>query len=257
MKKLIFIGAGNVATHLACQLYKCGFEILQIYSRTIESAKNLSDKVNSEAISDIEKVRADADFYIFAIKDSALENIARKIPLNKGIWLHTAGSMPLSIFELYSKKFGVFYPFQTFSKDRDINWTDIPIFIEGSDPEIFEIVRNLAENLSNQVTFLSSDKRRYLHLTGVFACNFVNHMYTLSEEILKHADIPFNVALPLIEETCAKIHHLPPIDAQTGPAVRFDENVMNKHLDMIEDKQTKKIYRIISESIHKFASKNK
>lgn len=254
--KVVFIGAGNVAVNMATKLYDQSFEIVQIYSRTMESARYLAEMVNAEYTTEIEDLKTDADLYIFSVKDSVLHELVSMLPANNGIWVHTAGSMPLEIFEKYSSQYGVIYPFQTFSKNRKVDWKNIPIFIEASDRETLTKLKSIASALSDHVQELSSEKRKYVHLTGVFACNFTNYMYTLSADILKNADLEFDVALPLIDETCNKIHDLSPLDAQTGPAVRFDENVMNKHLALIEDEKIKEIYRLISEGIYEI-HKNK
>lgn len=254
--KIVFIGAGNVATHLARELYKYNFNIIQVYSRTIESARTLAYEVNAIATTDISSIVADADIYIFSVKDAVLSEIISEIPANNGLWIHTAGSIPMNIFKKHTSRYGVLYPFQTFSKNRKIDWKSVPIFVEASSDGDLNILTTIAQQISDKVAYLPSDKRRFIHLSGVFACNFVNHMYTLSAAILGNAGLPFDVALPLIDETANKVHTMNTIDAQTGPAIRFDKNVIETHLSMIEDKRVKDIYRLISENIHE-TSKNK
>ena len=248
--KVVFIGAGNVATHLATELYKKSFDIIQVYSRTLESASTLAKLVHAVPVTEISAIINDADLYIFSVKDSVLEELISQISGNNGLWIHTAGSMPLEIFSKYTSRYGVLYPFQTFSKNRDMRWSDVPVFIEASDSQTQIQLNRVAKQLSDKVLELSSDKRKYLHLTGVFACNFTNHMYALSEQILKRIDLPFNIALPLIDETAAKVHTLSPKEAQTGPAVRYDENVINKQLSLIDSEEVKEIYKLISEDIY-------
>ncbi|WP_101689000.1 Rossmann-like and DUF2520 domain-containing protein [Dysgonomonas massiliensis] len=250
--KIVFIGAGNVATHLASAMDSTGFEIIQIFSQTIESAKALSEKLSKKPIytNQIDQIDNRADLYIFSIKDSALQQVVSQIKPNSGIWIHTAGSMSIDLFRGYANRFGVIYPLQTFSKNKQVDWTNIPIFLEASDIDTLDVLKSVAGQLSKSVYELSSDKRKYVHLTGVFACNFTNYMYSASADILQQAGLPFEVALPLIDETCAKVHTLSPKEAQTGPAIRFDENVMNRHIDLIEDAKLKEIYRLISEKIH-------
>lgn len=249
--KIIFIGAGNLATNLALELKNKSHNILQIYSRTIESAQILADTTSSTAINKIEDVRNDADLYIFSVKDSALLPLIKSIPSNNGIWLHTAGSIPLNIFENIHANYGVLYPFQTFSKNRKIDFTNIPIFIEANSTETLSILKDLSLQISSKIIELSSDKRKYIHLTGVFTSNFVNHMYRISKDILDEQNIPFEVLYPLIEETTSKIHSMSPEDAQTGPAIRYDKNVIDKHLSLISDEGRKEIYKIISQDIYK------
>lgn len=249
--RVVFLGAGNVATHLAIALYKCSFDIVQVYSRTYESASILANRVKGVATTNLKDIVDDADIYIFSLKDSVLEKISTRIPSNSGLWLHTSGSMALNTFSGFTATYGVLYPFQTFSKNRELDWKNIPIFIEASDNESLFKIREIAMQISNKVFELSSEHRKYIHLTGVFACNFTNHMYTLSKMFLDKINIPFEVALPLIDETASKVHTLNPKEAQTGPAVRYDENVIEKHLSLIEDEKIKQIYKIITENIYR------
>lgn len=248
---VVFIGAGHLATHLAIELSRHSFNILQIYSRTDSSATELAQKVNAKATSNIKKVVIDADIYIFSVKDSILPELLAKIPSNKGLWIHTAGSIPLDIFKEYNNRHGVLYPFQTFTKDRDLDFSIIPLFLEANSESDLKILFKIAEQISNKVYSLSSEKRQYLHLTGVFACNFVNHMYSVSHSILEKEGIPFEIVLPLIDETAAKVHNLLPQRAQTGPAIRYDQNVINKHIELIEDPDLKEMYSLISRNIYK------
>jgi len=254
--KVVCLGAGNVATHLIKGLYDKSFDIVQVYSRTAKSASKLAAQVHAVPVTDLKDVIDDADLYIFALKDSVLEGIVSQIPSNNGLWVHTSGSVPMDIFSNYTTHYGVIYPFQTFSKSRDINWKAIPVFTEGSDTKSHTTIRSIANQLTEKVFDLSSEDRKYLHLTGVFACNFTNHMYTLSKQFLHKAGLPFDVVLPLIDETAAKVHTLLPEDAQTGPAVRYDEKIISKHLHLIEDNDVKELYKLISESIHKTSNNN-
>lgn len=249
--KVVFIGAGRLATHLAIELSKLSFNILQVYSRTDLSAIELAQKVNAKATTNIKEIESNADIYIFSVKDSALTELLAQIPSNNGLWIHTAGSIPINIFEKYNDRYGVLYPFQTFSKDRYLDFKTIPIFIEANNKKDLSILTTIANQISNKVYPLSSEKRQYIHLTGVFACNFVNHMYSISQDILKKESIPFDITLPLIDETAAKVHSLSPKEAQTGPAIRYDENVINKHIQLIEDADLKEIYALISKNIYK------
>jgi predicted short-subunit dehydrogenase-like oxidoreductase (DUF2520 family) len=249
--KVVFVGAGNVATHLAIELYRHSFDIIQVYSRTMESASDLARKIHATPVTDISSIDNSAHLYIFSLKDSVLEDIVSQVPPNGGLWIHTAGSMPMDVFQKYASRFGVFYPFQTFSKGREMDWLKVPVFIEANKPENLDTLRSVAKQISGKVAELSSYDRRYVHLTGVFAGNFTNHMYTLSKQFLNQVNLPFDVSLPLIDETAAKVHTLSPEEAQTGPAIRYDENVINKHLALIEDENIRQIYKLISENIYK------
>jgi predicted short-subunit dehydrogenase-like oxidoreductase (DUF2520 family) len=248
--KIVFIGAGNLATSLARELYSKGHLILQVYSRTEESAKALSESVKSNPITNITRIRTDADLYIFSVKDAVLEQLLAQMPRTSGLWVHTAGSIPLSVFGNYHSHYGVLYPFQTFSKEREVDFWEIPVFIEANSDNNLELLRNCVKTFSRKAIPLSSEKRKYIHLCGVFACNFVNHLYALAEDILASQDIPFEVLLPLIDETARKVHELSPKEAQTGPAIRYDENVMNKHLALLTDGSQKLLYELLTENIH-------
>lgn len=256
--KMILIGAGNLATNLGKALLAAGHDILQVYSRTYESAKALADIVGAEPLTDINQVRGDADIYILSVKDSVL---AQLIPaLCKGkeskVFLHTAGSMPMNVFEGMALHYGVLYPMQTFTKAKEVDFSVIPCFIEANDDFAKGQIGGLAHQLSRKVYELSSDDRKHLHLAAVFACNFVNHCYAISQDILAQHGIPFEVMLPLIDETAGKVHQLSPKDAQTGPAVRYDENVIRKQASLLQDNPPlHDLYERMSLSIHEMAQK--
>lgn len=248
--KIVFIGSGNLATNLAKALYDAGHHILQIYSYTEINAQKLATRVAATATHKLEALRDDADIYIFAVKDNVLQQIISQMPHKKGVWLHTAGSIPMDVFSPFHDEYGVFYPIQTFSKERSVEFSTIPIFIEASQPSVESIIDQLAQSISTQVRVLSSDKRKYLHLAAVFACNFTNHLYTLASEIVERENISFDALKPLIAETAAKIMDMAPQQAQTGPAIRMDKNVIDKHLQLLTDEELKEIYLQLSKSIY-------
>ena len=211
--------------------------------------------------------------YIFSVKDSALVQLVAQLcrheadglgedgavnalrKAKKGeherVFLHTAGSMPMSVFREKALHYGVLYPMQTFSKQREVDFSIIPCFIEANDEFALKQIEGLAGQISHRVYQLSSEDRKYLHLSAVFACNFANHCYAVSQELLQQHGIPFDVMLPLIDETAAKVHGMTPKDAQTGPAVRYDENVIGKQIQLLENQPYfQKIYDSMSKSIH-------
>lgn len=247
---IVIIGSGNVATHISMALKEAGNRIVQVYSRTRGNAELLARRVGAEPTDDIRGIYCAADLYIFSVKDDALPEIVTHMPPTTGIWAHTAGSIPISVLSPH-KKTGVIYPLQTFSREREVSFQDIPLFIEGDCAETSTLLKSLAESISGNVHTLSGDKRRYLHLAAVFACNFTNHMYTLASEILGEEDIPFHLLIPLITETASKVTVMDPHIAQTGPAIRFDEKVMQKHLGLLNDSLKREIYSLLSKSIHK------
>lgn len=200
---------------------------------------------------EIPKIIEDADLYVFSLKDTALPEVISQMKPNNGLWVHTAGSVPMDIFKGHVERYGVFYPLQTFSKERPVSLDGTWIFLELSSPEDEKMLKKVAKALSGKVQLLSSEKRKYLHLSAVFACNFTNHMYHLASKILEEEDIPREVLLPLIDETAAKVHDLSPQDAQTGPAVRFDKTIIDKQLSMLNDPAMRTVYQLLSQNIYK------
>lgn len=251
--KVVFIGAGNLATRLSLEMQQKGMQIVQVYSQTEASAECLAKLLDCPWTTDINMVEPDGDLYVFSVKDAVLADLVSHLKHNQGLWVHTAGSMPMSVFEGHVAHYGVMYPLQTFSKVRPVNFSVIPFFLEANTPEAEKKLQTIASSLSGNVRHLSSEKRKSLHLAAVFACNFTNHIYALAGKLLEEQEIPADVLLPLIDETAAKVHTMTPAEAQTGPAIRYDENVINKHLEMLADPDMRSIYRLISQNIHKEA----
>lgn len=235
--RIVLVGAGNLATNLGVALVDAGHTVCQVYSRTQVSADILATRLGSEGVSHIEEIVTDAQLYIVALKDSALDEVLPRLLLGRthALWVHTAGSVPLSIWSRHGlRHYGVFYPMQTFSKARLVDFSEIPIFLEASGKMEMDILKDVASSMSHHVREADSEQRRYLHLSAVFACNFVNAMYTASARLLEAHGLPFDAMLPLIDETARKVHALHPAEAQTGPAVRYDKNVIDKHLAMLD-----------------------
>ena len=256
--KIVLIGAGNLATHLGKALHAAGHDMVQVFSRTMQSAETLASLLDAEPLTDMAQVRDDADVFIFSVKDSALEQLISQLcGGEKKVFLHTAGSMPMSVFRGKALHYGVLYPMQTFSKQREVDFSIIPCFIEANDEFALKQIEGLAGQISHRVYQLSSEDRKYLHLSAVFACNFANHCYAASQKLLQQHGIPFDVMLPLIDETAAKVHGMTPKEAQTGPAVRYDENVIGKQIQLLENQPYfQKIYDCMSKSIHDLESEN-
>lgn len=255
-EKIVLVGAGNVATHLGTALRDAGYRVLQVFSRTEESASALAGKLNCLYTTDINQVVPDAGLYVVSVKDAVLAEVipplVRRNP--KALFVHTAGSMPMDVWKGEAVRYGVLYPMQTFSKSRAVDFSTVPFFIEGSGREEAEALKAVAERIGGKVYEATSEQRRYLHIAAVFACNFTNHMYALAHRLLDSHGLPFEVMLPLIDETARKVHELPPAEAQTGPARRYDENVIGKHLEMLADEpRLAELYEKISQSIHRLA----
>lgn len=253
VRNIILIGSGNLATNVGKALHVCGYHIMQVYSHREETAKVLADMLGASCTTELAEVRNDADLYITALKDSVLPELLSAIVKGReqALFVHTAGSMPMDAWKGHAVRYGVFYPMQTFSKEREVPFKEIPFFIEANNADDLMLLKTLAASVSDKVYEASSEQRRYLHLSAVFACNFTNHMYALTEKLLKKYELPFDVMLPLIDETARKVHEISPVEAQTGPAVRYDENVINKHLAMLADEPgMQELYEKISKSIY-------
>ena len=255
--QIVFIGAGNLATNLATALKKAGHIIKQVYSKTEKSASALGIFLQCPHTSNIKQIERNADLYIVALKDSILQEVANEIIKGRegSLWVHTSGSTEMDV--LNCERRGVFYPMQTFSKTRIIDFATIPCFLEANKDEDLETLKYLANSISSNVSVVSSSDRKYLHLSAVFCCNFVNHTIAIGEKLLRVHGIDFKVMLPLIEETIKKLNDLSPIEAQTGPAIRWDENIMMKHKELLsEDHVLQNIYDIFSKNIHIYSQNN-
>ena len=236
--KVVLIGRGRVATNLLPALQQAGHEVVSVNSRTLE------------------ELPTKADVYIISVKDSALQEVARQATKGREsqLFVHTAGSMPMNIFSGMATHYGVLYPMQTFSKERLVDFNGISLFLETTDDVSMERLKMLAETLTPHIYELDSAGRKHLHLAAVFACNFVNHCYALSAEVWAAKGLPFSVMLPLVDETAQKVHELAPREAQTGPAVRGDQNVVQMQASMLEGKpEVKAIYEALSNDIQRIA----
>ena len=246
------IGAGNLATQLGNALHKEGYLISQVYSRTQKNAAVLSKKLNAKPISNLKKLSTDASIYIIAVKDDAVEAVAKQLKLKDKIVVHTSGSVSINVLKNCSKNYGVFYPLQTFSKNKTANFKTIPVCIEASNNSTSTTLQYFAKSISGNVQKINSEQRKKIHLAAVFACNFSNHMYAIAETLLKKDKLSLDLLKPLIEETANKIKDNKPNTVQTGPAIRKDKKTMDGHLKLLsKEKDLQKIYTLISDSIAK------
>mgnify|MGYP000954795111 CR=1 FL=1 len=255
---VVIIGAGNLATQLALALNEKGINVQQIFSRKAGSAKELAHKVNARYTNQLSQLDPDADLYLIAVKDSAITDVLENIRLDEDkLIVHTAGSVPMSILEGFSNNYGVFYPLQTFSRNRNVDFTPIPICIEANHPSNLLKLEKLGKILSRSVNQINSAERKVLHLAAVFTNNFVNHLYAIGADILQEQKLSFDLLKPLIAETAAKIQELPPLDAQTGPAKRNDQAIVKAQLNMLTGHPDyAKIYSFVTESIFQLHQKN-
>ena len=231
---IVIIGKGNVATNLDYAFRKKGIACQMVSSR--------------EGLDELPQ----ANVYIYAVRDEALPSVVKQVVgVGKSLHLHTSGTMPITVFGDDKPHAGIFYPFQTFSKARLIeDFSTVPVFFEARGIDDISAVYSLALTITSHVYEATQHDRERLHVAGVFTNNFTNLMYTMAAELLQNTHIPFKALLPLIDETANKIHTLSPRDAQTGPARRGDENVVNHNLSLLNEEQ-RQVYQLLSDAIKK------
>lgn len=247
MIRIVILGTGNVATHLLkAFVASSNVEVIQLYNR---NQKGLDETdFNGPKTTDTNKL-LEADCYIIAIPDDAIAKLSSLLKFKNRLVLHTSGSVSLQELDQKNRR-GVFYPLQTFSKKRNLNFNEIPICIETENDQDLHLVKSLGLAISNQLFEINSEKRKQLHLAAVFVCNFVNHLYQVGFEITLKNKLPFSILIPLIQETAHKIKEASPAEMQTGPAKRNDYKTMVKHLNLLsEDPDQKNLYKLISEAI--------
>lgn len=244
MQKIVILGAGNLAFHLfkAFQSAK-DIEVIQIYNRSKQALKDFEKKV--PVTSSIGELKP-ADVYLVAVTDDAVKEVVKSISGMNALILHTSGSVPLLNS---AKRNGVFYPLQTFSKNTEPDFSQIPICIEAAEEEDLKILKKLGESISQKVFPITTAQRKSLHLAAVFACNFTNHLYRIAEEICEEKGVSFEILHPLITETARKIQLDSPKNVQTGPAKRGDQKTIDFHLSQLDSPELKEIYTLLTESI--------
>ena len=247
---IVMIGAGNVSTHISRHFHSAGHQISCVYSRTEESAQRLSGELGVPGTSNMEKVPLEADFFILCVPDHTVAEVAEQLRGRKGIWLHTAGALSMEVFHGITNEFGVLYPLQSLSKDRNIQKGHIPFLIEASSLQVMERITALGLSISERVEEVDSHTRLKVHLAAVFANNFSNHMVHVAHQIFEEAKLDAGLLDLLLEETFRKLREMDSFSAQTGPAVRGDLETMNKHRELLKDHpEWEKLYTFISRDI--------
>lgn len=244
--RTVIIGSGNVAFHLANAFVENNINLIQIFGRNEKDLKEISLKTGVPFST---KYLVDADLYIISVNDESVEEVSKLVMKKDCIVAHTSGSLPKEILKGEYRK-GVFYPLQTFSKSKVLDYQKIPFFLEAENEEDLKVIRNIALQISENVETSTYEKRKFVHLSAVFACNFVNHLYARAKEITDEHKIPFEYLYPLIEETMQKIKEIDPKSAQTGPSVRNDTRITKMQEEMLQGEQLK-IYKTMKDSIKK------
>lgn len=249
LMKVSIIGSGNVATWLAFALNRAKVAVRQVYSRTFPHAESVAAMCSATPISSLSDLQPGCDFYIFALRDDAYGEVLSQIPFKMQFAVHTAGSLSQNILQDVADNFGILYPFQTISKSADLSSLEVPLCVEASNENTLLKVRELAQMLSPKVYDMNESQRGTLHVAAVFASNFSNALYDIAYKMLKEANMDWQLMMPLLQQTLNKTTIMPPCEAQTGPAVRHDSVVMQKHLQSLSSDQQKQIYQLLSDYI--------
>lgn len=245
MIKVAIIGGGNVATHLANAFSNTNeVSLVQVYARNIEQIEHLKDLTS---ITNSIELLTKADVYIIAVSDDAIGDVSSKIEQKNGLVVHTSGSVAMQLLQNTGRK-GIFYLLQSFSKDKEVNFNEIPFCLEAENEEDLQLLENLAKSIGKKIYRINSEQRKRLHVAAVFVNNFTNHMYKVGADICNEHQVPFEILQPLIQETAQKITELSPDVAQTGPAKRNDQKTIQDHLALLNAEQ-QEIYKLITKSI--------
>jgi predicted short-subunit dehydrogenase-like oxidoreductase (DUF2520 family) len=249
--KITLIGSGNVAWNFAQVLTQKGHQLEAVYSRSLTNARMLADQYSGcKALDTLALAQSSSSLFVIAVADQALESVCAALELPpEALVVHTSGSMPMAVLQKFDRH-GVFYPLQTFSKDKKVDFSSVPLGIEASDDLVYEQLTALARSISNKVYPISSQQRTILHIAAVFACNYSNYMMHVAGQILEKEEMQLDWLKPLVEETVAKAFLLGPAKAQTGPAIRGDEAVLQKHLQYLADRPDwQDLYQLLADHI--------
>lgn len=247
--KIVIIGSGNVATVLGRQALRSGHQVLQVFSRDAEHARNLADILNCGYTDSHAALTPGADIYLLAVSDNALYTLQPFPQIDGKLILHTAGSVPMDVLQPFSVNYGVLYPMQSLRKEME-PLEDIPLLINGNTPDVTAFVKDFASSLSGIVSVASDEERLKLHVAAVIVSNFTNHLYALAEEFCREEGVDFKMLLPLIRETAGRLSQYSPAAVQTGPAIRNDIFTLDKHLRLLTGHpRLKYVYLKLTDSI--------
>lgn len=242
------IGTGKVAMHLAPALQRAGHQVIQVIGRNESAAKAIAQESGAPWSTGFSSLSPDADLVILAVSDSAISELAEKLPLGNYVVVHVSGATPISSLSRFQNH-GVLYFLQSFVPHKTPDFSQMPVLINASNEASLQVIKRVAESLSEKVTEVSDHQREAVHVAAVFANNFSNHMLTLAEDILRDHDMTLDVLKPLIFESIERLRVANPSEIQTGPAVRGDYETMKKHLELLNSEEKKDLYERISKSI--------
>lgn len=250
IKRISIIGTGRVAHHLCQSFVSNGLVVAEVAGRNILKANDLAKLCGAKSVGNIEQVSQDADLYVIAVSDDAIEEVISTLPVLGGLVVHTSGMKSQSVFEKKFTRFGIFYPLQTFSFERKPDFATIPVFVQSNTDEDTQLLLALGKRISNDVHIISDLQRQRLHLAAVFVNNFSNAMYSIADELLTKEGLSFNSLKPLLLETALKALQMPPVEAQTGPARRNDQGTLQQHLQLLQQHpDVQKVYQILTDYI--------
>jgi predicted short-subunit dehydrogenase-like oxidoreductase (DUF2520 family) len=248
--EIVIIGTGNAATILGRKLKKAGHRIIQVFGRDASAASELAYMLGTESTNYWSVVRKDADVYLIAVSDDAIQDVAKHLHVPDKVVAHTAGSVNQEVLKQSSPHYGVFYPLQSLHKDVN-ELPELSIVIDSSDEHTKKILEQLAVSISDQTAILTEENRLKLHVAAVICNNFTNYLYTLAEEFCLKENLNFALLYPLIQETAERVLQVSPSKSQTGPAIRYDQSTINEHMAVLEKHpELKKVYGFLSDSIH-------
>lgn len=253
--KISLVGSGRVAFHLAKVLLDQGHHIVQVYARDFEKTQKYAEKIQAKACQSLREFQP-TELIILAVSDSAIAELAKQVHelFPETLLVHTSGSTDIEVISHVHERAGVFYPLQTFSFEREVNWSATPLFVEAATDADQAILVDLANSLSSRVYQYTSKQRLTLHLAAVFACNFSNYCFDMAKQIVDKEQVDFSLLYPLIVETAKKATENDPKQMQTGPAMRGDQNILAMHQDLLaqaERDDLKQVYQLLSDGIVK------
>jgi len=239
-----------VGHHLGMRLFKKGHDIVQVFSRRLEKAENLADKIKASAINDLTLLTQDADFYIIAVHDDAIQEVSNQMNQKDGVVVHTSGSINTDVLNKHAF-YGSFYPLQTFTINKLPDWKTIPFCYCGNRKSTQKKIKKLVRSVSKNDHLITDEQRLSLHLPAVIVNNFTNHLIGIAKDICTEHEVPFELLVPLLRESLKKAENHDPFEIQTGPARRDDQKTIKKHLSLLKNEQYRAVYQLLSESILK------
>lgn len=247
--KLVILGTGNVAETLGTMCKSAGHQILLVYGRTPQKAERLAKKLSAEAVSNLSHIATDAQLYLVALSDEGTTNLWQHWHTEKGLVVHTAGSVPMHVLKNVSTNCGVMYPLQSLRAPH-LPQASIPFLVNANTPDDLALLTDFARSISPTVVHSSDEERLHFHLAAVLVNNFTNHLYKLAADYCSQHSLDFNLLYPLILETAKRVEHVAPALVQTGPATRKDAETMNRHLELLKhDPTLTALYQLLSASI--------